>query len=351
MILQVSTPGAEIQVKTTHVKLPAYEQDGLAKTLKGNFAPYIVLPLIIIYLRMTYGMLYEKEKKIKEGMKIMGMHDSSFYYSWIIYYEIIYLITSLLVCLILKGTVFAHSNFLLVLISHQLFCWSLIAQSMFIQVFFTRAKIGNIIAMVWFLVMYMTSFFINSGDIPTSVRRQGSLSSHTALSFAADTYLLVETDGYGISFNNASDLVNKYSVSIQIYMTILNIIVFLVLAFYLDQVFPNEWGHKRHPLFFLECFFKRNKKSQQAQQLIDDREAQGHAHANVEEVGADLRKLEKEGNALKVSGLSKVYPSGKRAVTDLSLTMFQDQIFVLLGHNGAGKTSTISMLTGMLTFT
>ena len=27
--------------------------------------------------------------------------------------------------------------------------------------------------------------------------------------------------------------------------------------------------------------------------------------------------------------------------------MFQDQIFVLLGHNGAGKTSTISMLTGL----
>ena len=28
--------------------------------------------------------------------------------------------------------------------------------------------------------------------------------------------------------------------------------------------------------------------------------------------------------------------------------MFADQIFVLLGHNGAGKTSTISMLTGLV---
>ena len=31
--------------------------------------------------------------------------------------------------------------------------------------------------------------------------------------------------------------------------------------------------------------------------------------------------------------------------------MYKDQIFVLLGHNGAGKTSTISMLTGMQDFT
>jgi len=30
--------------------------------------------------------------------------------------------------------------------------------------------------------------------------------------------------------------------------------------------------------------------------------------------------------------------------------MYKDQIFVLLGHNGAGKTSTINMLTGMQEF-
>jgi ATP-binding cassette subfamily A (ABC1) protein 3 len=36
------------------------------------------------------------------------------------------------------------------------------------------------------------------------------------------------------------------------------------------------------------------------------------------------------------------------AVKDLSLNIYNDQIFVLLGHNGAGKTTTISMLTGML---
>jgi hypothetical protein len=48
--------------------------------------------------------------------------------------------------------------------------------------------------MVWFLAMYMTSFFINSGDIPTSTRRTGSLSSHTGMSFAMDTFLLVEVN-------------------------------------------------------------------------------------------------------------------------------------------------------------
>ena len=31
----------------------------------------------------------------------------------------------------------------------------------------------------------------------------------------------------------------------------------------------------------------------------------------------------------------------------LNLKLFSNEIFVLLGHNGAGKTSTISMLTGL----
>lgn len=87
------------------MKVPAHTSDGLAALLRGQMGTYIVLPLIIVYLRMTYGLLQEKEKKIKEGMKIMGMNDSSFYLSWMIYYEVIYLIISLVVAGIMKGSI------------------------------------------------------------------------------------------------------------------------------------------------------------------------------------------------------------------------------------------------------
>lgn len=36
------------------------------------------------------------------------------------------------------------------------------------------------------------------------------------------------------------------------------------------------------------------------------------------------------------------------AVENLTISMYNSQIFALLGHNGAGKTTTISMLTGMI---
>ncbi len=55
-----------------------------------------------------------------------------------------------------------------------------------------------------------------------------------------------------------------------------------------------------------------------------------------------------EDSAVRCYGLRKTYPNGFTAVKDLNVKMYTGQIFALLGHNGAGKTTVISMLTGLL---
>ena len=52
-------------------------------------------------------------------------------------------------------------------------------------------------------------------------------------------------------------------------------------------------------------------------------------------------------NAIEVSGLSRTFNS-LRAVDDISFTVDAGEIFGFLGHNGAGKTTSIRMLTGQL---
>jgi len=51
---------------------------------------------------------------------------------------------------------------------------------------------------------------------------------------------------------------------------------------------------------------------------------------------------------LKIEHLKKKFGNGLRAVDGVNIRMYEGQIFALLGHNGAGKTTMISMLTGML---
>lgn len=51
---------------------------------------------------------------------------------------------------------------------------------------------------------------------------------------------------------------------------------------------------------------------------------------------------------MNVKNLQKVYNENFTAVKDLNLTLYPGQISVLLGHNGAGKSTTIGMLTGLI---
>lgn len=53
---------------------------------------------------------------------------------------------------------------------------------------------------------------------------------------------------------------------------------------------------------------------------------------------------------LEIKNYTKVYPSGKCAVKDLSLHIAPSDLFAFIGHNGAGKTTTIKSIVGILDF-
>ena len=51
---------------------------------------------------------------------------------------------------------------------------------------------------------------------------------------------------------------------------------------------------------------------------------------------------------LELSGLSKVYPGGLKALDHVDLTVSRSEIFALLGPNGAGKTTLIAAVCGLV---
>jgi ABC-2 type transport system ATP-binding protein len=54
-------------------------------------------------------------------------------------------------------------------------------------------------------------------------------------------------------------------------------------------------------------------------------------------------------SAIRLSGLSKTYAGGKRALDSVSLSVPRGSIFGLLGPNGAGKSTLINILAGLVT--
>jgi len=100
-------------------------------------------------------------------MSIMGMHLSMYYFTWFIRYFgtciVIHGIGTFLVVWMLPKV-----NFIVPLTVFLSFDMLIIIQSFFIQTFFTRAKIGVVIALLFFLTQFVVSFVSSNSDNPSS---------------------------------------------------------------------------------------------------------------------------------------------------------------------------------------
>ena len=53
-------------------------------------------------------------------------------------------------------------------------------------------------------------------------------------------------------------------------------------------------------------------------------------------------------SVISVQNLSKIYPGGFQALRNVDLEIARGEIFALLGHNGAGKATLISIICGIV---
>jgi len=72
---------------------------------------------------------------------------------------------------------------------------------------------------------------------------------------------------------------------------------------------------------------------------------------NFEDIPENLKRKEDDNKFLQIQGLKKKFGDSFWAVNNLNVEMYEDQIFALLGHNGAGKSTTMNMMCGMISKT
>ena len=139
-------------------------------------------------------------------------------------------------------------------------------------------------------------------------------------------------------------------------------VIYLILALYLDAIIPAGDGMvAEHPLFFLKPLRDFCSKKKEKDLLIVPIKEEEDMKEKGEEEDADVAKEKEkvmEGDLddcpLVLKKLRKEFDSGvfskekKVAVDDVYLTL-EESCFGLLGINGAGKSTIMSMITGMLT--
>lgn len=119
---------------------------------------YMVMALSQFITYLLILIVGEKENKIKEGMKIMGLRDSVFWLSWFIIYGIFVFFLSIVCCVLLFTLqVFQNTNFLLIFLLVLLYSLSIIMFGFMITPFFDKSRVSptakrlNILTKILFL--------------------------------------------------------------------------------------------------------------------------------------------------------------------------------------------------------
>uniref|UniRef100_A0A3B1K8P2 P-type phospholipid transporter n=1 Tax=Astyanax mexicanus TaxID=7994 RepID=A0A3B1K8P2_ASTMX len=297
------------------------------------------LPLFLT-LAWTYSVamiikcvVYEKEARLKETMRIMGLSSGTLWLSWFVSSYLIFLISSLLLVTVLKvGDILPYSDPAVVFFFLSAFATATIMLCFLISTFFSRANLAAACGDLAYFSLYLPYVLcVSWREYLTSVHRiLASFLSPVAFGFGCEYLSQYEEQGLGIQWSNmwsSPTEGDKYSLSTSIIMLYVDAFIYGVATWYIEAVFPGQYGIPRPWYFVFQLKYW------------------GGALMEADRIEAEPSDLIL---GVAIHNLVKIYKKGaKLAVNHLSVKFFEGQITSFLGHNGAGKTTTLSILTGL----
>uniref|UniRef100_A0A8C1UZS9 ATP binding cassette subfamily A member 3 n=1 Tax=Cyprinus carpio TaxID=7962 RepID=A0A8C1UZS9_CYPCA len=287
------------QVLLARFPYPVFIYDVFILAIQSQLPLLLVLSFTYTSLNIIRAVVQEKERKLKEYMRMMGLsnwlHWSAWFLMFFLFLSISIFFVTVLICVKVSpnGAVLTYSDPTLVFFFLLVFAVSTINFSFMISTFFSR--------------------------------------------------------GTGIQWHNLFEPVtvdDDFSLAQVLGLLLLDSALYALVAWYMEAVFPGEYGVPRPWYFFiLPSYWCSSPRVALLKEKEEEEEAEKVSKGEfIEEEPAGLV------SGVKIKHLAKVFKVGnktKEAVRDLTLNMFEGQITVLLGHNGAGKSTTLSMLTGL----
>ena len=206
---RTGSTGAYISMIYTPSKSSKYNDDDFATAAEGLWNFFILLIFLAPLYRFVSNSVAEKETKIREAMKIMGLSDAPYWLSWFAYYILINTIQCIVMLIILLP-VFEYSNKFLVFLYLWLYGMTMFGYGLFVGAFFSSGKTAAIVATMFF---YLTSFIntvIASSTISEAAKTGCSFFPAVAVQLAGTNLLEFESSGVGLTFENSNELYKNY---------------------------------------------------------------------------------------------------------------------------------------------
>ncbi|XP_072373374.1 phospholipid-transporting ATPase ABCA1-like [Scyliorhinus torazame] len=325
---------------------PCYVDDLFLRVLSQSLPLFTTLAWIYSVAVIIKGVVYEKEARLKETMRIMGLSSGTLWLSWFISSLIPLLVSAALLVVILKlGNILPYSNPIAIFTFLAVFGVVTILQCFLISTMFSKANLAAACGGIIYFTLYLPYVLCMAWQeyITYPVKIVASLLSPVAFGFGFDYFAQFEEQGIGVQWHNLFSSPSKgdeYNITTSIILMIIDTFLYGVLTWYIEAVFPGQYGIPKPWCFPFTKSYWCGDTVQNIKQTPSAKNA--NSQTCVEEEPSHLKL------GVSIQNLVKIYRSGKKlAVDGLSLSFYEGQITSFLGHNGAGKTTTMSILTGL----
>ncbi|XP_074490769.1 phospholipid-transporting ATPase ABCA1 isoform X1 [Sebastes fasciatus] len=325
---------------------PCYVDDVFLRVLNRSLPLFMTLAWIYSVAMIIKGVVYEKEARLKETMRIMGLGTGTLWLSWFISSIIPFLVSAgLLIALLKCGDILPYSDPAVVFFFLTAFATATIMQCFLISTFFSKANLAAACGGLIYFGLYLPYVLCVAwrDRLNTTYRVLASFLSPVAFGFGCEYFSQYEEQGVGIQWYNLRYSPvegDSYNFTTSIVMLYVDAFIYGTAAWYIEAVFPGEYGIPRPWYFIFQINYWGGVPLEAGMPIPPAPTEENEDHIEPDPNNLNL--------GVSISNLVKIYKKGaKLAVNHLNLKFYEGQITSFLGHNGAGKTTTISVLTGL----
>eukprot|EP00076_Gallus_gallus_P015940 XP_015135098.1 ATP-binding cassette sub-family A member 2 isoform X5 [Gallus gallus] len=362
----VVEPGNYVQM----FPYPCYTRDDFLFVIEHMMPLCMVISWVYSVAMMIQHIVTEKEHRLKEVMKMMGLNNAVHWVAWFITGFVQLSISVTALTAILKyGKVLMHSDVLIIWLFLAVYAVATIMFCFLVSVLYSKAKLASACGGIIYFLSYVPYMYVAIREevahdkITAFEKCIASLMSTTAFGLGSKYFALYEVAGVGIQWHTFSQSPvegDDFNLLLSMMMLIIDAVVYGVLTWYIEAVHPGMFGLPRPWYFpFQKSYWLGNGRVETWEwtwpwsrttrlSIMEEDQACAMESRRLEET----RGIEEEPTHLPlvvcIDKLTKVYKTDKKlALNKLSLNLYENQVVSFLGHNGAGKTTTMSILTGL----
>uniref|UniRef100_UPI00358E9143 glucosylceramide transporter ABCA12-like isoform X2 n=1 Tax=Myxine glutinosa TaxID=7769 RepID=UPI00358E9143 len=351
----VDRPVDEPLVQTQPFPFPCHVSDSFVKHIGLSLPLIMILAWVLVVPYTAKCLVEEEEMKVKQYLQMMGVLPFSRFLTWILTKSISIIFISFMLSIILKAsqTLFKSDGVILFFL-FLTFGLSILSLSYLIASLHSRANIAALTGCFIYILSffpYMSLTSINI-EVPTWLEGISCLLAPTALSYAFKVIVHFEELDIGIQWHN------QYSKFLPInyfsffwWMLFIDSIIYFLLGWYIFNVFPGKCGLQKPWYFLFTSAHWRGvfgRKSKQNCYFLPSFAYNNPVTGDTLENGLPKNQVPMHVVGVALQDVEKYYNKrNDAALKNLSVEFFENQITSLIGHNGAGKSTTIALLTGL----